>query len=924
MCRRLQQALLGTVILVVGPSRPAVAAPAGELQLIRRAHDPYGTPRPGDGHRDVPLRTSFYCEIGVPKEDPADRVVPESVAVTLNAAEMAPLIVLHPGGRIAEGYHGKLEPRTLVAHAQSLVVYIDADRSLRPNTTYAVRVTARSRAGRELPAKTGAWLFTTEAAPIVHSVHFDCRLTAPSVHWQGGFFSGFCSPSFCTSSQNRIPTYELMAQVRKTSPRAWSLQRDFWMTGMEHQPQFLSGNLPNLVRERETRRITAIRPNEATILLEVEDFFGHEQYGIPAGRPLSGDYHPGDEVLIADGVHSARAKVFAVQERDQRLLVTPFPVPAGGWKLAYQRPLPRAEDPNAPGLFPPGGCYLRKFAPAGTPAYYWGRLDHEWDLDQRRFHRRLLPNFADAPGDLAIDGRNWTTAKDYVELHTVVRAITGHVIDRYGAAALEFPWSVFNEPDLGALFWRSDWIELQKFYDYTVDGILRAFEDHGLDAARVRVGGLELAAIFGVHLRLQEFLAHCSPRAHAKGALELNAAYADRRLDGRRSRRVEQLCRLHQGRGAPCDFISIHAYNRSDVMAAKLARAKEMALEIDPDYFQQLAICSHESCPGWDQPPDPAYTDSYLGNGYFPTWCADVTRRQLQRAAADPRFAAGETILTFWPWPNTNFGGGNDCVRQIHIDDDGDGIGDRSVTVPMPILHFLGLLNQMGNDFVVLSERTVGGHVLSGFAGVTNREIRLLVYVHQALDTQSRSAATFAVALKLSGARASRFTVTEYRFDREHNSYFRLACALREQEHVAPALAPEQLQAALGALASGAPSAQNAALDDLARFGPRAAAAKVAVFEFLNRAADEPSRAKAYATLQRLNAPIGYPATRVHQLEQQAELQPTPRGTFTVLADGTLELPVFLLANGASMLVLEPVPPAAVTSLPPSDGHRDH
>ena len=176
---------------------------------------------------------------------------------------------------------------------------------------------------------------------------------------------------------------------------------------------------------------------------------------------------------------------------------------------------------------------MRKFNPCGTPAYYWGRLDCEWDVSHRQFHRRMVPNFADAPGDLSLDGRSWTTAKDYAELHEAVRAITSHVIERYGDAALEFTWSVFNEPDLMPVFWRSDWNELQKFYDYTVDGILRAFEDHGYDSHRVFVGGLELGAIFGVHLRLEDFLGHCSPRAKVAGALLKNAAFADRRLDGK-------------------------------------------------------------------------------------------------------------------------------------------------------------------------------------------------------------------------------------------------------------------------------------------------------------------------------------------------------------------------------------------------------
>src|SRR5262249_23172606 len=328
-----------------------------------------------------------------------------------------------------------------------------------------------------------------------------------------------------------------------------------------------------------------------------------------------------------------------------------FAAPTGGWKVAYDGKLPDREDPDAPGLFPPGGCYLIKSRPHGTPCYYWGRLDKEFDLIHRRYGRRLMVNLADATGDLARDGRSWTTAKDLAEWHDVARTITGHIIDRYGADALTFTWSVFNEPDLGALFWRASWDEMQEFYDYTSDAILRSFEDRDHDSGKVFIGGLELGGIFGANLRLREFLAHCSPRAQAKGAAPRNAAVADRRLDGKRSRRVEELCRAHDGKGSPCDFVSIHSYNRSEGMAAKQIRAKEMALEIDPEYYAKLWINSHESCPEWMPPPDEAASDSYLGNGYFPGWCADVVRRQLARAAGDPRYAYGESILTVWPPP---------------------------------------------------------------------------------------------------------------------------------------------------------------------------------------------------------------------------------------------------------------------------------
>src|SRR5262249_47777832 len=179
---------------------------------------------------------------------------------------------------------------------------------LRPSTRYTIHITAKSRSGAELPPKAGAWSFTTEAEGKKHALDFELDLDGPAVRWQGGFFTGFCSPGFCTSHANRIPTYDLMDQVRKTAPRAWSLQRDFWMTGMEHRPQALmSSNLPNVVRERETRRIAAIDKDPDGSLLRVEDFFGHEQYGIESNRPLSSDYHVGDEVLIADGINHSRA-----------------------------------------------------------------------------------------------------------------------------------------------------------------------------------------------------------------------------------------------------------------------------------------------------------------------------------------------------------------------------------------------------------------------------------------------------------------------------------------------------------------------------------------------------------------------------------------------------------------------------------------
>ena len=894
----------------------AASVRAEPIRLLTQEHDPYGFPRPAPGQENVPLRTSFFFELGFDRPDSPDRVVADSVAVTLQPQGGEAVDVLKAGGRFAPGYSGRLFPAAVGFKGQpTLAVYIASETPLKPSTTYTIRVSARSQSGAELPFGEDAWGFTTEASPVAHSVSVPLDLDAPAVTWHGAFFSGFGKVNFCASDPDLIGTYELMADTRRRFPTAWSLQRDFWLTGMELKPSFLPNYLPNIVRELETRRIVAMERQPDGILLKLEDFFGHEQYGIPAGRPLREDYHPGDEILISDGVHDARAKVLAVADAAGTILASPFDTPKDGWLLTYTSPPAATENPHAPGVFPPGGCYLLKFRPGGTPRYYWGRLDKEWDIAQRRFGRRLVVNFADAPGDLAVDGRNWTTAKDYVELHDVVRTITDHILGRYGDACLDFVWSIFNEPDLGALFWRSDWNELQRFYDYSTDAILRAFEDRGYDSNRVLVGGLELGAVFGTHLRLEEFLDHCSPRAQAAGALPTNAAFADRRLDGRRSRRVEALCRRSNGKGAPCDFISVHAYNRSELMAAKLLRAKEIALTIDPEYYAKLRVHSHEACPSWMPPPDPAAADSYLGNGYFPTWCADVARRQLQAAADDPRYAFGETILTFWPWPTENFAGYPTCTRLIRVDDDGDGAADRKVLVPMPIFHFLGLLNSMGNEYQVIRGRTCGGHVFGGFASRTGRDVRILLYAHDPLDTQSRSDQEFAVSLDIRGIPWPQVHVDEYRFDRDHNTCFRLARELRDRppgRPGAPAVTAAEVDDLARTVESGNRDAVLAALKKLGAIGPAAQSATPTVFRLLGPTTDATVRAAAQSAIARI-APsqICYDPKEIAEIQALAMLHTTRSSTHVVAAGGRLTLPSNLKGNGAVFLVVEPAGPTS-------------
>ncbi len=886
--------LLGLSCLVLF----TLAAPAG---VIHRDADC----RPAPGSANVPPRTSFFIQLDIANASGAEHIRPESVGVQLAREHAAAIPLLLPGLDFANGASGTVVPAKGHWGEAGLAINIEAATALVSGATYVLDVTAETDQGAALGPGQRRWSFCTETAPAAGALTLALDLRDAPVTWHGGFFTGFCKPSFCTSAPQRIPGYELMAEARKEYPKAWSLQRDCFISSMDYRPAFLSMQPPNAVRERETRRITAMTADGTATRLELEDFFGHAQYGIPSGRPASDDYHPGDEVLIADGEHHALARV--VSAATASITISPIDATPGYWKIAYEGPLPKVENPNAPGLFPPGGCYLRKFSPAGTPCYYWGRVDKEYDIVHGRFGKRLLVNFCEAPGDLSIDGGPYTTAKDYVELHEVTRVMTAHLLERYGDDCLDFVWSIFNEPDLSPVFWRcADWIQLQKFYDYSTDAILRAFEDKGYDSDRVFIGGLELGAIFGARgLRVHAFLAHCSPSATHEEALAYNAAFADPRLDGRRSRRVETLCRASGGRGAPCDFISIHAYERSQEAANKLITAKEIALAIDPRYYADLWVNTHESCLNWSGHPDAAVGDSYMGNGYFPTWCADVASRLLHRAAADPRYAYGESILTVWPWPNQNFTGMNAVTREIHVDDNGDGREDRTETVVMPIFHFLTLLSGMGERYWLLPEETEGGHVLSGFASRREEEIRLVLYAHNGADMESRSDKTFDVSLELAGTGWRGATMEEYRFDKAHNTYYELAKALAKRTTAGQAAAPEQLQRLEAMLNVSDASTQLEALSQLGALGTSAQSVVPAMAELAQRSDDPGVKAAAWGAVLRIGPQRAlYTPAEVAEVREQSRLR-TTRTSRVIAEGGSLPLRLTVSGNGINYVVLK-------------------
>jgi hypothetical protein len=302
-----------------------------------------------------------------------------------------------------------------------------------------------------------------------------------------------------------------------------------------------------------------------------------------------------------------------------------------------------------------------------------------------------------------------------------------------------------------------------------------------------------------------------------------------------------------------------------------------------------------------------------LGNGYFVTWCADVVRRQLAQAVEDSRYALGETILTFWPWPNQNFRGLNGATRVIAVDEDGDGRKDRSETVAMSIMKFLEQLTRMGDTFWVLPERTCGAHVVSGFGSMQENAVYILLYTHHARDIQSRANATFDINLELDGIDWPAVRVQEYRFDKENNSYFRLGVRLRDRQPGGPhvrRLTQAEVDKLAADLRADDRATQLAALKELASVAPLPDEIIASAFQLYERTDDAIVRAAIEQVGQQIqNRQVCYSADEVAQVRELSLLRVTRQSSQLADTDGTLRLPVTVAANGANFVVIKSAGP---------------
>ena len=158
--------------------------------------------------------------------------------------------------------------------------------------------------------------------------------------------------------------------------------------------------------------------------------------------------------------------------------------------------------------------------PAGTPVYSWQIVDHIFDtfhdlgikpLVELGFMPKVLSthpepyrhSFPQASAGGIYTG--WAyPPKDYRKWSELVFQVVRHFRQRYGDTELKsWLWEVWNEPDIG--YWQGTPEEYFKLYDFSIDGVLRAFPD-------ARIGGPDSTGPASARAAefLRMFLDHCA------------------------------------------------------------------------------------------------------------------------------------------------------------------------------------------------------------------------------------------------------------------------------------------------------------------------------------------------------------------------------------------------------------------------------
>ena len=255
---------------------------------------PARQPPAGPRCADVPLRTSLYFELANAGRRKTRRCEPRLGLGQPSSHGGADVELLRPGRRFAEGAWGWLRPKQdLRAPGRS------------PSTSS--RPTARARDELHGP-RLGRPRGRVQADPPTPAPGASPpRQSGPSHH--AGILArpdvragstGTAGSSRALQRHLLHAGGELRADVRadgrgpQAAPAGLELPARFLDDGHRVPAARVSSPSTCPTSSASARPAGSPRSSRATgsVVLRVEDFFGHEQYGIPGGRPVAEDYPP--------------------------------------------------------------------------------------------------------------------------------------------------------------------------------------------------------------------------------------------------------------------------------------------------------------------------------------------------------------------------------------------------------------------------------------------------------------------------------------------------------------------------------------------------------------------------------------------------------------------------------------------------------
>jgi xylan 1,4-beta-xylosidase len=196
----------------------------------------------------------------------------------------------------------------------------------------------------------------------------------------------------------------------------------------------------------------------------------------------------------------------------------------------------------------------------GKPHYDFTILDHIFDAF-RDAHVRPMVEFGFMPEALAsgpapyqthypksLNGSSQSPPKDYAAWGELCRAVTAHLVARYGKAeAATWYWEIWNEPNID--YWHGTEADYNKLYDFAVAGIRSALP-------QARVGGP----------------ATTSPRSPQ--AANFLTTFLQHVANDKS---------LADGRAIPLDFISFHIKGQPKVIPATAQQPEHVEMGLDKE-----------------------------------------------------------------------------------------------------------------------------------------------------------------------------------------------------------------------------------------------------------------------------------------------------------------------------------------------------